>query len=178
MNSTALQALAAVTFLSITQPQDAQTQATRQVLETRYGTLADAYNKKDVKAILSHTTSDYTWQMLDGKVLKRKEAEQALKDDLANTETGKWAVKMKSLMVSGPIATVTLQMHFNGTKLDPAKKTYKFEMDSTERQTWQQDNGQWMLKSDVVLAMRSASNGQKLSPQVDSTRTIGEGGRG
>lgn len=154
----------------------AQPKEIKDGMKAAYDKLAQAYNKRDIDAVMNMTSGDFEWKMLDGTVVKRDKAKDSLKELFTKIDTGKWTVKLTNTLGAGSLAETTAEFTFDGTLLDASKKPYKAAIISVERQTWHQDKSGWHQTKSEIISQKTVTGGLKAIPNVDSGGTGSSGG--
>jgi ketosteroid isomerase-like protein len=154
------------TTLAITGIGQAQSPTIKDAMHHIYDGIEIAYNKKDINAVVSYLSHDYSWRMMDGKKLNLGQARNDIKEQLNSTQSGKWTVTIQNLMGAGPVASAVVQYHFKGVMLDSSKQPYRAEITSIEQQTWIRGADGWKQTQDSILSQSSRNEGLTTRPNV------------
>ena len=121
----------------------------RKALEARYKQLAEAHDKRDLKAIVALKTADFHSIFPDGKVGDSRTMEQYSKQFLeANKPPYYIRVTIQKLTVSENKLIAVAEIFQEATRYrDLAGKRRKVDTSVLQRETWARTRDGWKLKS-------------------------------
>jgi hypothetical protein len=141
--------------------------AVRKELETQYVRLAEAHDKKDLKAIVGLKTADFHAIFPDGRVGDSKVMEQYSRDFLANNLPPfgmRFTIQKLSVSENKLIAVAEVLQELSRYR-DLAGKRRKVETSVVQRETWARTEEGWKLKSvDNVRDQKRFVDGKRVDP--------------
>jgi hypothetical protein len=140
---------------------------TRKALEAQYRKLAEAHDRKDLKAIVALKTSDFHAIFTDGRVGDSKLMEQYSKEFLErNQPPFNLRFTIQKLTVSyNKLIAVTEIFQEAARYQDLAGKRRKVETSVVQREIWANTPEGWKLKSvDNVRDQQKSVDGKRVDP--------------
>lgn len=139
----------------------------RKELETQYKKLAEAHDRKDLKAILAVRTSDFHTVLPDGRVTDSKLMEEYSKGFLErNQPPFNFRFTIQKLTVSFNKLIAMAEVFQEGSRYqDLAGKRRKVETSVVQREIWAKTSDGWKLKSvDNVRDQKKSVDGKPVDP--------------
>lgn len=139
----------------------------RRELEVQYKKLAEAHDKKDLKAILALRTTDFHTVLPDGRVTDSKLMEEYSKGFLErNQPPFNFRFTIQKLTVSLNKLIAVAEVFQEGSRYqDLAGKRRKVETSVVQRETWARTPDGWKLKSvDNVRDQKKSVDGKRVDP--------------
>ncbi|WP_423142011.1 nuclear transport factor 2 family protein [Parablastomonas sp. CN1-191] len=174
--------MAAVAAVAISAPVLAQDDV-KAGFETRYAQLRTAMEAHDDAAMGAIMAPDYAMTDLNGETHTRDQMRQMSArrggparppSDQAPADGAKPAspkperqvtLTVQSATVSGPVATVLLQTHANGSRTGEDGKPHTMEMTSLSSDTWVKAGDAWQLKASVQKSIEVKRDGEVVFTQ-------------
>jgi ketosteroid isomerase-like protein len=139
----------------------------RRELEAQYKKLADAHDRKDLKAILALKTSDFHAVFPDGRIGDSKVMAQYSRDFLARNEPPfnlRFTIEKLTVSYNKLIAAAEVFQEASRYQ-DLAGKRRKVETSVIQREIWAKTTGGWKLKSvDNVRDQKKFVDGRRVDP--------------
>jgi hypothetical protein len=139
----------------------------RSALEAQYKKLAEAHDRKDLKAIVALKTADFHAIFVDGRVGDVKIMEQYSKQFIeTNQPPFNIRVTIQKLTVSENKLIAVAEVFQEATRYrDLAGKRRKVDTSVVQRETWAKTPDGWKLKSvDNVRDMKRFVDGKRVDP--------------
>jgi hypothetical protein len=140
---------------------------TRRDLETQYRKLAEAHDRKDLKAIVGLKTSDFHAIFPDGRIGDSKLMEEYSRGFLGHNQPPfnmRFTIKQLSVSYNKLIAVAEILQEVTRYQ-DLAGKRRKVETSVMQREIWARTPDGWRLKSgDNVRDQRKAVDGKRVDP--------------
>lgn len=141
--------------------------AVRKELEAQYQKLAEAHDKRDLKAIVALKTADFHAIFPDGRVGDSKMMEQYSKQFLeSNLPPYNIRVTIQKLMVSENKFIAVAEVFQEATRYrELAGKRRRVDTSVVQRETWAKTTDGWKLKSvDNVRDQKRFVDGKRVDP--------------
>lgn len=141
--------------------------AVRAELDAQYRKLAEAHDRKDLKAIVALKTADFHTIGPDGRVADARMMEEYSRQFLENNEPPfDIRVKIQSLAVSGNKLIAVAEVLQEATRYrDLAGKRRKVDTSVLQRETWAKGADGWKLKCvDNVRDQKRFVDGKRVDP--------------
>lgn len=157
--------IAASLYPSVSRAQDDP--GVRKELETQYLRLAEAHDKKDLKAIVGLKTADFHAIFPDGRVGDSKIMEQYSRDFLENNQPPfgmRFTIQKLSVSENKLIAVAEVFQEVSRYR-ELTGKRRKVETSVVQRETWSKTAEGWKLKSvDNVRDQKRFVDGKRVDP--------------
>ncbi|MFN3652077.1 MAG: nuclear transport factor 2 family protein [Armatimonadota bacterium] len=135
--------------------------AVKKAIGGRYKQYEQAYQKRDVPAMMKLTTSDFVVHLPGGRKFTRKQAETELKSQFQMLPAGgSFSVTIRKVELKGAQATVIAAERAKHTLAGPDGKKMPVLIASESRDVWVKKGSQWLLKSSTMLNQKITSNGK------------------
>jgi Domain of unknown function (DUF4440) len=139
----------------------------RKELESQYRRLAEAHDRKDLKAIVGLKTADFHAIFPDGRIGDSKTMEEYSRQFLeANTPPFNIRFTIRTLSVSeNKLIAIAEVLQEVSRSREVAGKVRKIETSVVQRETWAKTGGGWKLKLvDEVRDQRKLVDGVMVDP--------------
>jgi hypothetical protein len=157
--------ITACLFPSVSRAQDDP--AVRKELEMQYVRLAEAHDRKDLKAIVGLKTADFHAIFPDGRVGDAKVMEKYSRDFLANNLPPfgmRFTIQKLSVSENKLIAVAEILQELSRYR-DLDGKRRKVETSVVQRETWARTDEGWKLKCvDNVRDQKTFVDGKRVDP--------------
>jgi len=139
----------------------AQVRKALQAMEDRANA---ASARKDVDAVLKTLTADFTTTDHKGRVMKRAQIEQQLRQVFQTVESFKGVGVVGAVKLPKPgVATATVKTKGVLVSRDPSTgKRVRLEMDAVSDDTWVRTKGQWLRRSSKTRSIRASRDGKPI----------------
>lgn len=144
----------------------------RKELESQMARFQQAFRRKDVAALRSITTPDFTMKAPNGRVSRRREAEVAMIAEMKSIRSIKqWTLTIEKLAVKGDVATAIVNERMTAEIAGPFDQPHTEVSQARIRETWVKTRAGWRYKrSELVSSSSGPPNMSFLSTSQEESR--------
>lgn len=156
-----------------TGPGRAEDAAVRGQIEAQMARFQKAFRNKELAAMRSITTPDFTMKSPDGTVSSRKEAESVIAAEMKSIRSIKeWTLKIERLTVKGNVATAIVSERMVAQVANPLGKDRLSVANARMRETWIKTSAGWRYKRAEALSASSGPANMKFvsATELDTRR--------
>jgi ketosteroid isomerase-like protein len=123
----------------------------RKTLESQYSSYRNAMLRRDTPAIMKMLTEDFTWHLLDGKVLSRRQTQDELRGYFGSVKSVEdMTITVQKLTVHGNTATALVTEKVTAVTQDE-KKPVRTTTTERYREHWLKTREGWKIQRTHVL---------------------------
>ena len=117
--------------------------------------------------MLSLLTDDFSWELLDGQILTRPQAQAMLQQQLGTLDPIEVSGEVLRLTVRDEEAVVLIREKIVGTVQEPEGPPQTLVVMEEYRDTWVRREGDWKIQRGVALSSETRVLGPEFSPRSE-----------